>query len=157
MIFGFGIGIYLGDHPSFSPEENRTLSTDIELSMSDILNGTTTESINSFYTDQFPFRSFFLNLKAICELAAVRYENNGVIVGSHGYIVKKLEYSDYSNVCNSASAAKAFFEKLSSATALEAFNPRIDCATKFSLRGEVRIEWQTDKASFAATLFAFLS
>lgn len=112
MIFGFGIAIHLKDHPSFSPEENRTLTTDIELSASDILDGSATGSINSFYTDQFPFRSFFLKLKALCELGAVKYENNGVIVGSHGYIVKKLEYTDYSNAERSALAAKLFSEKL---------------------------------------------
>ena len=48
-------------------------------------------------------------------------------------------------LCNKPKAifATLFFEKVSSATAFSAANPRIDSATKLSLRGLVRIERQT--------------
>ena len=71
---------------SFSEQENRNLQTLPELTTETLFDGTYNKKINSYFSDQFPFRDTFVGLKGISEYAMLKGENNGVLLGEDGYL-----------------------------------------------------------------------
>ena len=110
MILVGGILIFVLPSKDFSQEENRMLTTFPKFSFESLLSGEFTSDIGSFYSDQFPFRDALVGFKANLELALLRCENNGVLVGEDGYLIDRLEYSEaeYSNLENSLAAIDKF-------------------------------------------------
>ncbi|MCL2487090.1 MAG: DHHW family protein [Oscillospiraceae bacterium] len=111
VIFGFGIAVYLKPADTFSDQENRMLqqfpdiSSEFEGSLLEriqqgkfldrLIEGRFTADIAGFYADQFPVRNFFVGLKGMSEIGLLKKENNDVVLGSGGYIVKREPYPDY--------------------------------------------------------------
>ncbi len=114
LIFIFGILIWALPKSNFSPDENKSLATFPKFSLSSLTDGTYTSDIGSFYADQFPARRRFVSLKAICELAQLKMQNNSVIPAAGGNLVKRLEYSDYSAAEANLTAISDFDAALSS-------------------------------------------
>lgn len=114
FILFLGIFIYIKPHESFSEDENRALVTFPEFSSEALLNGSFTSDIGKFYSDQFPFRGVFVGIKGFSELAILKEENNGVILGSDGYLVKRIEYSasEEENLSQNLEYIKRFTQKL---------------------------------------------
>ena len=98
IILIFGLLIFILPHKTFSEDENRSLATFPEFSFKSLLDGSFTANIGTFYADQFPARRAFVQLKGITELAQLKMQNNSVIPGKDGTLVKRQEYTDYSNV-----------------------------------------------------------
>lgn len=94
MIAVTGIAIFILPHKTFSEDENRSLETFPRFSLSSLANGEWTEGVTAFYSDQFPGRRLMVELKAAFELAQLKGQNNGVILGANGTLVKRLEYND---------------------------------------------------------------
>ncbi len=109
IIFGFGSAIFILPQQQISEEENRSLAGFPSFSFEELADGSFTSDISDFYADQFPLRNSFVAFKAICELSLLKQENNDVIIGSNGYLIPRLEYSD---------------------TALEKFNTNLDALTE---------------------------
>ncbi len=110
FLLGFGIAIYLFPQETFSEQENRALQTVPELSLSVLTDSTFSGKIADFYADQFPGRSAFVGLKTLSELALLKMENNDVLVGKDGYLIKRLEYgeAEYDNIAANMQASARF-------------------------------------------------
>ena len=74
-----------------SQKENRTLQQWPTFTFEKLKNGDLTEQIARYLTDQFPLRDGFVSLKAYCELALLKQENNGVVYGKGGVLIPRGE------------------------------------------------------------------
>ena len=79
---------------TFSPEENRSLATFPDCSAASILDGSFSKGIANFCADQFPLRTQFVAAKARIELLMGKKENNHVLVGQDGYLIKRPQYTE---------------------------------------------------------------
>ncbi len=114
LIFGLAIGIFLSPHPSFSKTENRPLTLWSPPSLKDIANGSFSKHLNSFYTDQFPFRSSFTLLKANTERSLGKKENNHIIFAANGYLIPRYEYTSLTTARENLLALQQFESFISS-------------------------------------------
>ncbi len=77
-----------------SQKENRALQQLPTLTFEKLKSGELTEQISRYLTDQFPLRDGFVSLKAYCELALFKKENNGVIYGENGVLIPRGDIID---------------------------------------------------------------
>ena len=98
IILIFGLLIFILPHKTFSEDENRSLAAFPEFSFKSLIDGSFTADIGTFYADQFPARRAFVQFKGIAELSQLKMQNNSVIPGKDSTLVKRQEYTDYSNV-----------------------------------------------------------
>lgn len=96
MIVALGLAIFILPQSTFSEDENRSLTTFPPFSLGALVGGEWTADVTEFYSDQFPVRRAMVQLKAACELAQLKGQNNGVILGDDGTLVSRLEYNDIS-------------------------------------------------------------
>ena len=110
FLLGFGVTIFILPQESFSEQENRSLQTLPALSVDMLTDNELSGQIADFYADQFPARRAFVGLKTLSEVAMLRMENNGVLIGKDGYLIKRLEYdeSGYDNLDANALAVADF-------------------------------------------------
>lgn len=99
VIFGIGIAFFALPDKTFSENENRALQTMPDMSLKNIASGKFTEEFSTYFTDQFPARDAFVSIKAACEIALGKNENNGVLFGKDGHLIDRMddaaEYSSY--------------------------------------------------------------
>ena len=94
IIIAFSISFFVKETKNFSEQENRSLQTFPKFSVSKLFDGTYTEQLHDFYSDQISLRSIMIELKAGVELAMGKNENNSVILGKDGYLIDKNEYTE---------------------------------------------------------------
>ena len=94
LLLVFGVGIYCLPQRSFSEVENSALQTFPKVSLDRIWSGRFMAELKDFYTDQFPARDGLVAAKAGAELALGKGENNDVILGREGYLIKRIEYTE---------------------------------------------------------------
>lgn len=111
LTIGFGVWIYLRPHKNFSVSEKRALAQFPDFSVEKIADGDFSRGLSSFYTDQFPLRERFTSLKAMSEISLLRRENNGVILGSDGYLVMNPRYGELSGYEENLGAVRSFCDK----------------------------------------------
>lgn len=75
---------------TFSPEENRNLQQLPTFSLSTVLSGDFSKKFESYLSDQFPARDFWIGVKAASERLTLKQENNGVYFGKDGWLFEKL-------------------------------------------------------------------
>lgn len=115
LVFGFGIAFFVLPDRAFSENENRALETAPEMTLKTVASGEFTEKFSSYFTDQFPLRDTFIGIKAACELALGKNENNGVLLGG-GYLISRMdEAAAYSSYRDSFEGTAAFTPKYSAA------------------------------------------
>lgn len=93
-LLGFFIAFLLLPKGVFSEEENRPLSGIPSFRMETLLDGSYTERLSNYVRDHIPLRGVLLKTKSATELALLKGENNGVIFGKNGYLIKRFSYSD---------------------------------------------------------------
>ena len=110
FLLGFGVAIFLLPQENFSEQENRALQTMPVLSLDALTDNQFSADIADFYADQFPARTAFVGLKTLTEVSALRMENNGVLIGKNGYLIKRLEYGEdgYGNIRENLHAVSDF-------------------------------------------------
>ncbi len=91
FIYVFALLFWILPDRSFSPEENRALTTLPEFSFKALADGSYTAEFADYMADQFPGRNFFVGMKAEAERLTLRGENNGVIFADEGYLVKRFD------------------------------------------------------------------
>lgn len=77
----------------YSPEENRMLATMPSMSPDTLLSGQYPQGLSDYLRDRLPFRSTLLRVKSTAEYAALKRENNHVIMADHAYWVKRFSYT----------------------------------------------------------------
>ena len=110
ILLGFGIAIFLLPQETFSEQENRSLQTMPDITLDVLTDNTVSRDIADFYADQFPARSALIGLKTLSEISLLRMENNGVLIGKSGYLIKRLEYgeAEYQNIRKNLTAVSNF-------------------------------------------------
>ena len=114
FIAALGISVLIREHKSFSEDENRVLNRFPNISAESILSGDFSYRLGRFYEDQFPFRRRFTSFKALSERSMMRGENNGIIFGTDGYLVKNHVYEDTALYSENLEAIDAFCKKYGS-------------------------------------------
>lgn len=113
FILALGVLIFMLPTSDFSEDENRALAPFPSFSLESLASGEFTAGVQKFYADQFPFRNIFVGIKAATELSQIKLENNGVILGSGGYLIKNITYDDYSVADKNLEAIKEFCSNMS--------------------------------------------
>ena len=113
VMLALSLWVWLAPHSEFSERENRHLQTLEGLFTSDNL----TSDIADMYADQFPFRTARVEAKAYFELAGLKMENNGVILGRGGALITRPDYSteERENIKSNAEAVARFDRVMSGA------------------------------------------
>lgn len=102
---------------SFSENENRHLMTKTELFSGNfterLFSGQFKDDAADFCRDQFPLREKMLALRAVSDMALVRYETNGVLYGTEGYLIPRRDSVSTENVAVNLEAISALRKALS--------------------------------------------
>lgn len=93
IVLTFSIAFFVKEPRSFSEEENRSLQTFPAFRLKKLADGTYTDQLHNFYSDQILFRNELIALKAYSELAIGKNENNSIIFAKDGYLIDKNEYT----------------------------------------------------------------
>lgn len=81
----------LSPKQEFSHQENRYLASEPEFGWEQIKSGAYMEEVNTYLSDHFPGRDFFMGLKTKAEILLGRKEINGVYLAEDGYLIEKYE------------------------------------------------------------------
>ena len=90
----FSLSYIFVEEKNFSEDENRYLQTSPRFTLEKLLDGTYTRQLRDYYSDQINLRPFIVELKALTELSIGKHENNGVLLGSNGYLIETDLYTD---------------------------------------------------------------
>ena len=85
------LGAVLHKPTEFSETENRYLGQMPKLTTAKLLDGSFMKDYETFITDQFPNRSFFMGVKTAAERLRGRMDDNGVYFGKEGYLFGKYD------------------------------------------------------------------
>ena len=76
---------------AFSEEENRNLAGRPEFSINSLISGEYIKKYESYISDQFPGRSFFVNTKAKVDKLMGKSESNDVFIGKDNQLIEDFE------------------------------------------------------------------
>ena len=93
---------------SFSEEENRNLSTFPSFSLSAINDKSFMNGFDSYISDHFFGRNFWVNLKSSLELLTLKKENNSILLTSKNSLVEDLKKPDERRVNMNISGIEGF-------------------------------------------------
>lgn len=79
---------------SFSDMENRYLTKRPAVTVKGLADGTYMQEFETYTDEQIPFRTPLIQLKAVMERLLLKDENNGIILGSEGYLFEKVLHTD---------------------------------------------------------------
>ena len=85
------LGAVLHKPTEFSETENRYLGQRPKFNTVKLLDGSFMKEYETFITDQFPKRSFFMGVKTAVERLRGRADDNGVYFGKQGYLFGKYD------------------------------------------------------------------
>ena len=86
-------GAVLHKPTEFSQSENRYLEQRPKFTTAKLFDGSFMKDYETFITDQFPERSFFMGVKTAVERLRGRTDDNGVYFGKDGYLFGKYDAS----------------------------------------------------------------
>ena len=96
LLFAFFTGFSIfGEKKDFSVNENRALQTLPNISVDNVLDGSFQKDYDSFLSDQFEFRDFWVTAKTRIMLALGKKDINGVFIGKDDYLIEKYTDSDF--------------------------------------------------------------
>lgn len=85
--------IFLSDR-DFSENENRILQSFPSFNINKLLNGDFSRQLHNYLADQIALRDRMIELKALCEIAMGKQENNGILLCDDGYLIESCNYTD---------------------------------------------------------------
>ncbi len=86
LIFGGGLFHFVVADKDFSESENRVLAKAPVISFEKLKDGSFMSEAETYLTDQFPFRDVLISAKTFCDRLIGIKEENGVYIGSNGFI-----------------------------------------------------------------------
>ena len=106
VTFGLAAAMIIIPDKEFSEQENRVLErlpaisskTEGSKPLDRLINGSFTLDMAKYYADQFPLRDIFVGLKGAAEIALMKRENNGVILGRNDYLIAKDSAPDFDQI-----------------------------------------------------------
>jgi len=112
FIFVFFLLFIIIPDKEFSQQENRNLAQFPEFTLSDLASGKFTENFESYLSDQFAFRDFWITFKARCELFEGKDENNGIYYCENETLIPKIDSIDYSKIDKNITSINTFADKV---------------------------------------------
>lgn len=112
LLLVFGMLIWALPRADYSADENRALAPFPDFSLSALAEGKFTSGIADFYSDHFALRRYFVEAKAIFELAQLKFQNNDTLPASGAKLAKRLEYDSYTNAEKNLAAIGEFSDVL---------------------------------------------
>ncbi len=95
---GLGILSFIFPDREFSQAENRTLSKVPQLSLQSLVDGSYMSDLEEYMADQFPFRDEAISLKTSFDRTLGKREENGVYIGSNGFLFDSQTELDYEDI-----------------------------------------------------------
>lgn len=124
FIFGFSAAFFILPDKEMSENENRVLASAPEFSFNSLVSGKLTDDIKNYFSDQFPLRGFFINVKGISELMLGKHENNGIYYDfKQGYMIDRLD-ADFDTINDNLSSLAQLNSALSGKKITVAIAPR---------------------------------
>ncbi len=96
----------------FSENENRYLTTLPEFTLDALFSGDYIEKMEAYLQDHFPGRDFFVSGKADVEIALGKDQNNGIYLGSDGYLISQFYASSQADLDKKINTINNFIAKL---------------------------------------------
>lgn len=101
LLLSLSAVFFISPKQKFSEAENRYLAACPKLSWERIRTGVFMEEMSAYLSDQFPFRTAFLNLQTQAERSLGRKEINGVYLAGDGYLIEAYETPvNTERICN---------------------------------------------------------
>ncbi|MDR2359786.1 MAG: hypothetical protein LBD85_00695 [Oscillospiraceae bacterium] len=104
----FGILFFALPRKEFSEMENRYLAAPPKLTLSSLTSGKFTASFETYVSDQFPFRTFWVGTQALTEYALLKTENNGVYSGKDGFLSERFTIGNGAIAADNIDAVNVF-------------------------------------------------
>ena len=79
---------------TFSENENRALAAAPDTSVRSVFSGDFDTAFETWFTDHFPFRDFWIGLKAYTKQYSGSLENNDVFFADDGYLIRRFQTYD---------------------------------------------------------------
>lgn len=112
LAFTFAVNTVKRDK-KFSETENRMLADKPELSVDGIISGKFMKQYETYQSDQFMGRDFWLKIKTRTDLLLGKRESNGVYKGKNKYLLEKIKVPDEQANRENLDAMKKFRKKYS--------------------------------------------
>ncbi len=90
IIASLSVAFVFSKDIDFSEQENRDLAQAPKLDKESFFSGEFGKEMNLYFSDQFPLRNLFVNIKSATELAFLKGENNGVLFNQNQLAVKNF-------------------------------------------------------------------
>lgn len=87
----FFLAGFIKPETGFSEFENRYLSSKPKPALETVLNGSYMQDYESYVTDQFPLRNYWITCKTLAERAMLKSEINGVYFAEDDYYIEKQD------------------------------------------------------------------
>lgn len=97
---------------TFSDSENRNLEKRPEFRLNKLFEGKFTKVFETYITDQFPMRDFWVGLKSNIETGIGKKENNDIYTGKDGYLFQKFSTPQPKDISDRASAINSFADEI---------------------------------------------
>ena len=92
----------------YSENENKYLATFPKLTFRSLVDGSFTSKYETYTSDQFLLRDFWISAKSVSEVLLLKTENNGVVYGEKGYMFSKFYSYDPTYLKDNLSALYIF-------------------------------------------------
>jgi len=99
-------------YQEFSASENRFLANMPEFSWASLVSGEFTGDFETFLTDQFPLREFWVSVKSDTERLLQKKENNGVYFAKDHSLIERFDQPDLSKSLQNLSYIAEFVERI---------------------------------------------
>lgn len=107
MVFFCGVNLVSGDR-EFSFRENRSLEQKPKLTLSGIESGRWMKQYETYVSDQFAGRDFWVSFKSSVDLIAGKRKSNGVFKGKDDYLLEDIAVPDKEELKANLTAMKKF-------------------------------------------------
>ena len=94
IILAFPLITAFSEKDSFSEDENRELATFPKFSFSSIMDKNFMNGFDSYVSDHFFGRNFWVNIKSSLELLTLKKENNSILLTDNNTLVENLQKPD---------------------------------------------------------------
>lgn len=111
FILSFGIFEFAKKDNTFSELENRMLATKPKFSFKNLINEGLTKKYEKYISDQFPFRNFWVKLKAKNGVFLGKQDNNNVFIGKDGYLIENFKGEEENSIHNKVRYIQDFCQK----------------------------------------------
>lgn len=102
---------FLVPDKDYSDNESRLLSQAPEITVAGVLDGSFMKKLESYLTDQFPFRNGCIYLKSLFDTVLGKKEENGAYIGKNGFLFEKPTPFDEEKMHKTADGINQFAEK----------------------------------------------